>query len=313
MEANKKRIRVLKRIFGEYAYSSKERLFHCPKCKHHKKKLSINLKKNVFKCWICDYSGRNIDRLVRRWGDITDQREWLSYRPRVEISEFDKILLNITEEEQEKIDLPAEFISLTRKSRDIEMLKARRYLNSRGIGYKDILKWKIGYCKTGEYKGRVVFPSFDEEGEVNYFVSRTYNNSWRTYKNPSCSKNKIIFNELYLDFNSDLVITEGVFDAIKAGPNAVPIMGSTISQKSKLFWEIVRNDTPVYICLDKDAKEKELKIIEELLKYDVEIYRISLGAYKDLGEMEKKTFKEKKEKAILMTQESCMIERVNLL
>jgi hypothetical protein len=31
------------------------------------------------------------------------------------------------------------------------------------------------------------------------------------------ARNNIIFNELFLDFTTDLVIVEGVFDAMKAG------------------------------------------------------------------------------------------------
>ena len=60
----------------------------------------------------------------------------------------------------------------------------------------------------------------------------------------------IIFNELYLDFDQDLVIVEGAFDAVIAGPNAVPILGSTLRENSKLFQLIVKNDTPIYIGND---------------------------------------------------------------
>lgn len=314
MEANKKRLRVLKQVFGDYEYSSREFLFHCPKCKHHKRKLSVSLKKNVFKCWICDYAGRNIDRLIRRYGDIRDQREWLSFKPKIKLSEFDKILAEVNEEEEiHTVELPEEFTTMTSGKRDISFISARNYLKKRGIGKEDILRWKIGFCGEGKFKGRVVIPSFDLNGELNYFISRAYDGSWRKYMNPSIPKSKIIFNELYLDFDSDLVLTEGIFDAIKAGPNAVPILGSTLNERSRLFREIIKNDTPVYICLDSDAKKKELKIIENLLRYDVEVYRIDLGNYEDLAEMEKETFKKRKEEAILMNQERCLLARAGMI
>lgn len=314
MEANKKRLRVLKQVFGEYEYSSREFLFHCPKCKHHKRKLSISLDKNVFKCWVCDYSGRNVDRLIRRYGDIQDQREWLSFKPKIKLSEFDKILAEVVEEEETyEVVLPKEFKTMTQNLRDISFISARNYLMKRGIHKEDILRWRIGFCGEGKYKGRVVIPSFDLSGELNYFISRSYDGSWRKYMNPSVPKSKIVFNELYLDFNSDLVLTEGVFDAIKAGPNSVPILGSTLNEKTKLFREIIKNDTPVYICLDKDAKKKELKIIENLLRYDVEVYRINLGDYEDLAEMEKETIRKRKEEAVLMNQERCLLARAGMI
>ena len=51
--------------------------------------------------------------------------------------------------------------------------------------------------------------------------------------NPEASRD-IVFNQLYLDFDEDLTIVEGVFDAIIAGPNAVPILGSTLNEDSAL-------------------------------------------------------------------------------
>ena len=66
------------------------------------------------------------------------------------------------------------------------------------------------------------------EAYLNYFVTRTYDNDWRKYLNPKASRD-IVFNHLYLDFDEPLTIVEGVFDAIKAGENSVPLLGSTIT------------------------------------------------------------------------------------
>ena len=71
-----KKINILKSFLGTPLRSSSELLFYCPKCKHHKKKLSVNIEKNKFKCWICDYKGNDVSRLVRRWGTPSDQKEW---------------------------------------------------------------------------------------------------------------------------------------------------------------------------------------------------------------------------------------------
>ena len=35
----------------------------------------------------------------------------------------------------------------------------------------DILKYRIGYCESGEYAGKIVIPSYDCNGQLNYFVS----------------------------------------------------------------------------------------------------------------------------------------------
>ena len=118
--------------------------------------------------------------------------------------------------------------------------------------------------------------------------------------NPKVPRNNIIFNELFLDFTTDLVIVEGVFDAIKAGLNSVPLLGSTLSNKSKLLKEIVKNHTPIYLALDSDAERKSIEIIKELLKYGLDVYKIDTGGYKDVGEMPKGTFQARKQEALLI-------------
>jgi hypothetical protein len=116
------------------------------------------------------------------------------------------------------------------------------------------------------------------------------------YKNPKVSKD-IIFNELYVDFDEDLVLVEGVFDAIKAGENAVPILGSTLNEEGKLFQSIVQNDTAVYMALDPDAEKKACHIIQKMLQYDVEVYKVDISGFEDAGEMTRGQFLERKGQA----------------
>jgi DNA primase len=302
------KIKILKDVLGYYHKSGDEYLFMCKKCGHDKRKLSVNIDKNVFKCWICDYRGNSLFGLVKRYGTYAQKQEWQKYVNVVDVSlSLEELLAGGKEEKQEeiKINLPKEFISLANKNLPISSVEPLRYLSSRGIKKKEILKWKIGYCNKGEYKGRILIPSFDQEGDVNYFVARSYNKKeWPPYKNPNVSKD-IIFNELYVDFKNDLVIVEGIFDAIKA-ENAVPILGSSLREDSKLFQEIVEQNTTVYIALDPDAEKKALILINKLLLYGIEIYKIDVSGYKDVGEMTKEIFLQRKKEAILMTRDEIL-------
>jgi len=297
MEGEK--LQLLKSIFGKFHHSNDEHLFYCPKCKHHKRKLSVNLEKDAFKCWICDYYGRSLRRLVRKYGDFRTLQQWDKLFGREDVTKFDDIFSEDSEiEEIQRIDLPEEFISLANDELPLAMTPALNYLDNRGVTKQDILHWKIGCCMGGDYNNRVIIPSFDEEGYVNYFVARTFNGAWKKYLNPPASKD-IVFNELYLDFDQDLVIVEGIFDAIIAGPNAVPILGSTLRENSKLFQMIVKNDTPIYIGLDIDAENKSKKIIKDLLNYGIEVYKINTFGYDDIGSMAKEEFLKRKSEAVL--------------
>jgi hypothetical protein len=125
------------------------------------------------------------------------------------------------------------------------------------------------------------------------------------YKNPRSSKN-VVFNDLFTNWNDDLVIVEGVFDAINAG-NAVPILGSTLRTDSDLLRKIVRNDTPCYIALDPDAADKERRIIQTLMRYDVELYKIDVSGYDDVGEMPKDIFEQRKKSAKFIDRDNYLL------
>ena len=201
-----------------------------------------------------------------------------------------------------------EFVSLT-GTIPATGVYAHKYLHARGITKADILKWKIGYCFGGEYRNRIIIPSFNDDGDVSYFMARSYNGDSYKYKNPRTSKN-IVFNELYIDWNEDLTIVEGVFDAIVAG-NATPILGSTLRTDSRLIQKIVYNDTPVYVALDPDAAAKERKIIKTLLRYDIELYKIDVSGYEDVGSMPKEVFGERKNNASFIDRDNYLL--LNLL
>ena len=312
------KLTILKNIFGRGYKTGSEYLFECPACDHTKKKLSINIEKDKFKCWICDYRGNSIRRAVRKYGTWKQLKEWDVFSKHVhDLLSFQEIMsskLSGKQEEPEQeqfVSLPREFKTLTSNNLPITASPALRFLSNRGITKTDILRWKIGYCGTGEYEGRVVIPSFAQNGSVNYFVGRSYSGDWRKYLSPPVSKN-IVFNELYIDWDSDLTIVEGVFDAIVAG-NAIPILGSTISEKSKVFKEIVKNDTPIYLALDADAEKKSLFLIKQLLEYSVELYKIEINPFSDVGEMSKGEFNIRKEKAKPIDAEAYLNHSIGLI
>jgi len=303
----KEALKILHEVIGDHRQTSKaEHYFKCPECNHYKHKLAVNLDKNAFHCWICDYRGRNIRRLVRRFGSFVQLQKWDGISNRSDLERFaDLFMEREHREDKTKVELPEEFTSLCSESIPATGLAAFKYLQKRGLTKADILKWKIGYCFSGEYRNRIVVPSFNEDGDCSYFIARSYTGDSYKYKNPRASKD-IVFNELFIDWNKDLVLVEGVFDALVAG-NAVPILGSTLRSGSELLRKVVRNDTPVFIALDPDAASKERRIIKMLLEYDIELYKIDVAGYEDVGSMPSHIFQERKNNASFIDRDNYLL------
>jgi len=302
------KLQILTDVLGTPRRSSQEYLFKCPFCKHHKHKLSVNIEKGVYKCWICDSVGKQLGRIVRQFGSFEARQEWAHYDNDVDLSKFEELFLETKPQLETIIKLPEEFESLANRNLMEGSEKPLQYLYERGLTRADILRWKIGWCPSGPYYDRIIIPSFNNDGWVNYFISRSFTNAFPKYKNPQASKN-IIFNELSIDWTQPITIVEGVFDAIKAD-NAVPLLGSTMTENSKLLKEIINRNSTVYLALDGDAKEKEMDILEMLLSYGNRVYLVDTDGFKDVGEMTKQDFLERKKEASFIDQSNYLLTKM---
>ena len=303
------KLQILAEVLGEYYCSNEEYLFFCPFCKHHKRKLSINIAKNTYKCWICDSRGRNIYYLIKKFGNQSQKQQWRNFYDRVEVSDFENIFFQEEKVEKEQIlKLPEEYACLANKTLPRDSRAPLNYLYNRGISKKDILRWKMGYCTDGLYRNRIIIPSFNNDGYCNYFIARSYTKDWMKYKNPSASKD-IVFNELMVDWNKPIVLVEGVFDAINA-ENSIPLLGSTLNTHSKLFRAILTHSKQVYVGLDQDAEKKALNIINLLISHSVEVYKIDTSNYEDVGEMTKEEFEKRKQAAKMFDNNMLLIQKI---
>ncbi len=287
------KLKLLKRALGRCWSNGEEHLFHCPKCNHHKLKLSVNIDKGAFKCWICDYSGTKISPLVRRYAP-SYYADWRLLEGEVDLSKYDTIFAEEIKAPPQIIDLPENFQTLTGKKTPVKR-KALEYMYARGFTDVDILRWKVGFCNYGEYKDRVIIPSFDHLGNLNFFIARSYTDDWAKYKNPIASKD-VVFNDLNIDWDDDILLVEGVFDAMKC-KNAIPLLGSTLRENSKLFQKICQRQPNIFISLDEDAKDKELRIAKKLREYNISVKTFSSAPFKDIGEMTKEQVEKKKQNA----------------
>jgi hypothetical protein len=138
--------------------------------------------------------------------------------------------------EQRKIEkeiireLPKEFIPLTNISPyHYKAQIALNYLKERNIGEELIKKFNIGYAISGKYYNRIIIPSYDSNGDINYFVSRWFEKEKTKIKhlNPDANKESIIFNEKLINWDSTIYLVEGGFDHLII-PNSIPLLGKVL-------------------------------------------------------------------------------------
>ena len=257
-----------------------EQQHHCPFCHHHKKKLQVNLDTQQWHCWVCNSKGRSISSLLRKLN--VDKRDL----DRLHKIYGDEPAYSPTEEYVIKLQLPKEFKQLHFKPSGLFnpiYNKAVHYLTQRGIKDSEIVKYNIGYCEDGLYSGRIIIPSYDENGELNYFIARSfYEDGKMKYKNPPVNRDVIVF-ENQINWNEPITLVEGAFDAFSVKRNVIPLLGKFLLSKlkNKIFEKGVKEIT---IMLDSDAIEDSTKHSEWFMKNGIKVKNI-IPTGKDAGEL----------------------------
>jgi DNA primase len=254
--------------------------YTCPFCHHHKPKLEINFTENKqghnpWHCWVCNKQGKTLRSLFKQVKASAEQ-----------FSELKKLVKTGAEVQEvvveTSLDLPKELKSLV-DNNDIIARHAKTYLKSRNISIDDIIKYNIGYCDSGRYANMVIIPSYDANGNLNYFTGRSFEKDpYVKYRNPEVSRDIIPF-ELFINWDSPLVLCEGPFDAIAIKRNAIPLLGKNIQQS--LMKKIISSTVEkIYLALDTDAMKQALKFAEYFMNQGKEVYLVDLEG-KDPSDM----------------------------
>lgn len=252
--------------------------FKCPNnCHESKNKLEINLHinnkgENPYHCWICTdkLKGKKLINLFKKLEVSQEKIEELKT-----IIKYSSYEGSENTPKNEKVELPKEFKSLLNiETNNLAGRRALAYLKKRNITEYDILKYNIGYCESGPYSDRIVIPSYDNKGALNYFTSRGFEEYNSNYKNPSVSRNIIPF-ELNINWDVPIVLCEGPFDMFAIKRNVIPLLGKNI--QDKLMKKIITSNVKkIYIALDKDAITKALSFCELLLNEGKEVFLLDL-------------------------------------
>lgn len=269
---------LLQQLLGPYkSFPNGENYFMCPFCNHPKKKFAVNQHSLKWHCWHCNSKGGHIIWLLKKLNV-----------PKHLLESFKEVLSDVdlrkykSTTADSKLFLPIEYKPLWKPNKSYPYLHALSYVKNRGIRTEDILRYRIGYCDSGTYAGRIIIPSFNKNNELNYFTARSFYEGGMKYKNPPVSKNIVCFENL-INWKEPVVLCEGMFDAIALRRNAVPLLGKTLPKQ--LERALLENGVKdIFVFLDADAQRDAMGLEQHLKKYNIST-RIVLSDKKDASDI----------------------------
>ena len=307
------KLKFLNKFLGECQISrdSENASFVCPSCCDSrfskKKKLVVKLDSDVFHCWVCGIKGKNLYNLLKKYFGKKCAEEY------GEKFHNSKLLTGDKEEDDLLVKLPRDFklISDIGENCQPDEKAIKNYAKSRGVSSEKLWYFKLGVSNEWNFRRRIIFPSFDADGYLNYFVARTIDENINPkYLNAKSDKIEIIFNEINIDWQSELTVVEGPFDLVNCNNNSTCLLGSFLSKNSRLLKMIVKNKTPTLLSLDRDASSKSQEIARMLSEYDIEVRLLPLGDKNDVGEMTNKEFIEAKKSAEKWNRNHIILDKI---
>lgn len=292
---------------GGYDKNISQYQFNCPKCTEdnynipdykYNLEICLSITKLAYKCWkCCDTDGTkgNLSKLVKKYGGTKlykTYKETLKSIISYELYNIDTTYLASTLNDETHVHLPSSF-KLINDINKCDNKYVVNYLKKRKITQQIISKFKIGYTDNTDKdyycRNRIVVPSYDEYGCLNYWSARDFlGNAKIKYKNCKAKKTDLIFCESLINYDADIILCEGTFDALYI-PNSISLLGKTLKKDSKLYRDLlIKSNGKIIICLDSDTQIEETFKIYNLLNHGRlknNIYYLRLKKYKDFGEL----------------------------
>ena len=274
-------VNLLNRVLGDSGVKLKKQnefMYWSPFITHHKRKLQVNIQTQKWHCWVSNTGGRNLFQLFKR---VNASRE--QFNELVELVGEPKYSRVKKQDKKDLVRLPDEYKPLWNGGDGIVKRHALTYMYKRGFTDDDILKHNIGYCDEGKYSNRIIIPSYDSDGQLNFFVGRDFYKSKLKYLNSFTSKDVIGF-DLFINWDEPIILCEGAFDAMSFKRNAIPLFGKTMSKRlhKKILQKKVKK---IFLALDDDAQNDAIKISEKLMNEGIDVRKINLqgGDPNDIG------------------------------
>ncbi len=220
--------------------------------------------------------------------------------------------------------LPNKFIPLAASLDLPESAPFLNYLHGRGFSTEELLLHNTGYIiqdtiplpsgKQVTLKNHVVFITHNDYGQPIYWNTRAiYPSIPKTFNAPrdegTYSTSTVVFNLNIAKKCRDIVVTEGVPDAITVGSSGVGTFGKQIADEQiHLIIKDLAPEQRIFIMLDEDASKESYKIAQRVAEKHKNTYYV-FNPYKvDANSMgREKTWEVINKYSKLVTSESSLL------
>mgnify|MGYP003144912515 FL=1 len=204
------------------------------------------------------------------------------------VSQMKKLQSSVIKTQEEELDveisLPEGFTAFSSGEYKFS------YLDKRGITYDEAITYGMGFCTEGRWKDRLIVPIY-LHGVLRGFVGRSVIdppeylskqgkkiwsriNRYIKVLNPKgFNSSRLLFN--YDQITDEIIITEGIFDALRCGPKAVALFGKHLSSFQE---NLIRKKKlkKLYVMLDSDAHDDAEDMCHRFAATGLEVYLVRL-------------------------------------
>lgn len=273
---------------GQHSGHFPEYQWYCPFCLDRRgsesdsRKFRFNAVKGQGTCFRCGYGCKSVETLLKslNGGKLTSQEMDLisgEVNP-VQIDRLrDELLIRFYATERinkpRSVYLPPEYVPMKGNGNNFFVRPAFNYLRdvrkfTHGLA-NFIEKHQVGYCLTGEYANRLIFP-VTQGGKQVYFTSRYCGDHFQKGKNPKNTPGRFTKETCLLNYDGcvgaeEVVVVEG---PLSMAPFNYPVamMGKTLSEgQMDLLDLLAEHGTKEFIlATDPDASREASEVFRRM-------------------------------------------------
>ncbi len=220
-----------------------------PRCDDTTNHLWINIEKGAFHCWKCGWSGR-----------ISSNEKILRFLKNKRTNNKNE---KSAEEKEDKNLYDNEYTDLGTLPKTHMAIK---YLEKRGITINVCKQVGGSYCYRGFLSGRIVFPVKIGETLV-CLQGRTVYGREPKYLTLGKKKLALFGTKMLSEYDSFVILLEGIFDALKVPDCGVAILGKMLSEEQVRILSTLLMVRTIFIMFDADAKSYTEAAVNRLRNY----------------------------------------------